>query len=463
MSQAWRPAARWDDAMELRYAAFVASIADGVRAGRCHRLDQCLRDRSANPLYEPDDDEISLGVDCADLPHALRAYFSFKHALPFGLVSQLGRDRHGEPFPAATAQAADFPTPLDLLKALPAIAHTSLLRLPPWSEESDLYPIAPGPASIRPGAVFFDPGRRGGPAGHVLVVARVDPDGSVDLFDAHPDHALTYRRFGPSLHPGRRGEGGGFLRHRPLALALAQAHDPGGSSLTRARNRQLPDYDPDAQFDPAAWARAGAVSYHAFVRARLATVPPDPIADLRAQVRALCRDLQARRAAVLRAVEAGLPLAPHPPALPQDVFATDGPWETYATPGRDLRLRADADALATQAAQIGRLGPPAQAAWQEEIAAPGCSVRYLGSTGRTFALSLPEVLRRLPDLSFDPYHCPELRWGAPPDTPERAGCPADPVKERFYDEERPLRKAHGSTETRAADLRADPNRATVLP
>jgi hypothetical protein len=462
MDQVLRPAARWDEALELRYASFVASIAEGVRAERCHRLDQCLRDPSVNPLHEPDDDEIALGADCADLPHALRAYFALKHALPFALVSQLGRDRHGEPFPSAVAQAADFPTPLALLQALPGIAHTSLLRLPPWSEDSDFYPVAPGRASIRPGTVFFDPGGagngQGGPGGHVLVVARVDPDGSIDLFDAHPDHALTYRRFGPSLRPGRRGEGGGFLRHRPLAC------DRDGRSCTRARNRDLPDYDPSSQFEPAAWARDGAPpSYHAFIRARLATSPPDPIADLRAQVRALCRDLQARRAAVLRAAEAGLPQAPHPPALPQDPFATDGPWEIYATPGRDLRLRTDANEVVALLAQLDRSGPAGQAAWQEEAAAPGCTVRYTGSTGRTFALSLPEVLRRLPDLSFDPYHCPELRWGAPPHTPERAGCPADPVKERFYDEERPLRKAHGSTETRGADLRADPNRATVLP
>ena len=50
-------------------------------------------------------------------------------------------------------------------------------------------------------------------------------------------------------------------------------------------------------------------------------------------------------------------------------------------------------------------------------------LEYTHSTGRKVALTLADLEARLYDLSFDPNHPPELRWGAPPDSPEREGMP----------------------------------------
>ena len=74
--------------------------------------------------------------------------------------------------------------------------------------------------------------------------------------------------------------------------------------------------------------------------------------------------------------------------------------------------------------------------WQEEASA--CSFSYLRSDQSEVVLDLHELQRRLFALSFDPYHCPERRWGAA-DQPELSTCPDDPVKQAWYDAEQRLR------------------------
>jgi hypothetical protein len=48
------------------------------------------------------------------------------------------------------------------------------------------------------------------------------------------------------------------------------------------------------------------------------------------------------------------------------------------------------------------------------------SMEYTNSKGAKVKLTLADIEQRLYDLSFDPNHPPELRWGAPYGTPERA-------------------------------------------
>ena len=53
-------------------------------------------------------------------------------------------------------------------------------------------------------------------------------------------------------------------------------------------------------------------------------------------------------------------------------------------------------------------------------------------------LDLYELQRRLFALSFDPYHCPERRWGAGVQS-ELSTCPDGSVKRAWYDAEQRLR------------------------
>jgi hypothetical protein len=53
-------------------------------------------------------------------------------------------------------------------------------------------------------------------------------------------------------------------------------------------------------------------------------------------------------------------------------------------------------------------------------------------------MTFEEARARLFDFSFDPYHCPERRWGATSDT-ELATCPDNALKRQWYEAERRLR------------------------
>ena len=57
------------------------------------------------------------------------------------------------------------------------------------------------------------------------------------------------------------------------------------------------------------------------------------------------------------------------------------------------------------------------------------------------ALTIDTVLDRLFALSFDPYHCPELRWGAAAGSPELSSCPDNAEKLGWYRAEQRLRCA----------------------
>ncbi|HWU42828.1 MAG TPA: hypothetical protein VN132_05290, partial [Bdellovibrio sp.] len=67
-----------------------------------------------------------------------------------------------------------------------------------------------------------------------------------------------------------------------------------------------------------------------------------------------------------------------------------------------------------------------------------CRFSYVTTSGLTVNLNLEELRRRLFTISFDPYHCVELRWGAT-DPKELSSCHDDDVKRAWYDHEKWLR------------------------
>jgi hypothetical protein len=70
--------------------------------------------------------------------------------------------------------------------------------------------------------------------------------------------------------------------------------------------------------------------------------------------------------------------------------------------------------------------------------AAACSVTYRRSNGILQTLSYDDVVARLFDFSFDPYHCIELRWGAT-SSDEVASCPDSREKFDWYEAEQRLR------------------------
>ena len=446
LRDAWAAVNTWNAGMEREYSDFVARLGEGIAQRRCRRLDQCLRDPATNTLFDAASDRrLSLTVDCADLPYILRAYFAFKRRLPFGYVARV-RGQGEDPRymlrvrPDRWRAWTEFRTARSVLGAMVDDIHSGMYRVSPEVPGGDLYPPRIERDSVRPGTAYYDPN------GHVLVVIEVRPDGSVYLIDGHPDGSLTCKRFGEAFAIGTRSLGGGFQNFRPLRWD--------GEHLTRAGNLEIPGFDGDSQWSPALWqpaapaedagVRAPRVTYHQWVRQRLAAAGAvlDPVLDLREQVASLCRDVADRAEAVDAALAAGIQRQPHPSALPWNIYGTTGDWETWSTPSRDARLKAAVreihDAVAACASDGARLAR-LRDAWREEVARPGCETRYVNSAGATVTLSLEAVLDRLFAMSFDPYQCVELRWGAPAGSAELSTCADDPARRGWDRAEQRLR------------------------
>src|SRR5690606_37076182 len=58
------------------------------------------------------------------------------------------------------------------------------------------------------------------------------------------------------------------------------------------------------------------------------------------------------------------------------------------------------------------LGASLLAAYEEASNSSECNFQYTRSNGRVVNMGFEDIVSRLFKMSFDPYHCAELRWGA---------------------------------------------------
>ncbi len=179
-------------------------------------------------------------------------------------------------------------------------------------------------------------------------------------------------------------------------------------------------------------------------------------------------------ASVDEAIQHGIHRKPQPERLPYNIYGTDGEWEIYSTPSRDARLKTsfreahkkieqfieltaqrspmidysgDVESLKRDLAQVLR------------NAYNACTLSYKNSLGREVALTLEDIEERLWDLSFDPYHCVEHRWGARGS--EAATCSDSDLKKAWYAAERRLRNQIERTYDTRMDFNLDELRRAV--
>jgi len=460
----------WTESDEKGYEEFVAHIGESS----CRSVHACLTGAQSNPLYHASNPSgMYFYADCADLPYLLRGYYAWKNNLPFSYsteASPLGRSRDIR----YTARGNEITARRDLVepdinasRVLRQVADTitsAHYRYPPDYKGEQLphhYPVAITREAIKPGTVLYDPN------GHVAIVYKVTPEGRVHYIDTHPDNSLTRGIYGKAFTRASPGMGAGFKRWRPQTLEGASKAEDGsyrGGRIVLAADADLEDWSDEQFFGtatprPKSWSRGKfaveeeTLPYYDFVRQRLAKAGfrYDPVDETRTRVRALCEDLRYRVDAIDIAVKAGLHEQSQPGRLPDNIYGTDGDWETYATPSRDARLKTSFVELRDEVArflELGRNAPEKLAytgdnlpgdlrrAYLHETAA--CTIRYTRSDGVLTELTFAEVAQRLFQLSFDPYHCVERRWGA--STPgELATCGDGPHKTTWYEAEQRLR------------------------
>ncbi len=301
--------------------------------------------------------------------------------------------------------------------------------------ESDFYSPNISKNSIRPGSVLYNV------AGHVAIVYDITPKGEVLYVDAHPDNSVTRGVFNPDFKLVRSSYGGNFKNFRPVKV-LNPTIDAEGNitkgQVVALSDAQITDFSVE-QYEGNGKNSAGntifklnpndskSVDFYDWVKFRLSggSYRLDPIAEMKSEMAQLCVMAQDRIAAVQAATDNQVDKKDHPDALPQNIFGADGEWEAYSTPGRDMRLKLKMVSIPETAKTwmsryqakdplLSYSGTNLKAdlieAYKQSVAA--CKITYKNSAGKDVTIGLETLINRVAQISYDPYACPEVRWGA---------------------------------------------------
>ena len=451
-----RPAARsvwlahrqWDRGFENLYSAWLEHLFSDPEGTSWPALHELTRSPQHNLLHNHLDlgEDAAAGTrtlrmepDCADNPYFLRAYFAWKLGLPFGFY-QCDRGRQGRDPRCAgwTTQGAPRGARHPVrafhlfLRRLKSAVHSSSARTALDSNTSDLYPLPLTPTALRPGTVFADP------YGHTLMLVRRQPQtaggpGLLMAVDAQPDGTVTIKRFwrGNFLFATESVIGGpGFKAFRPVFSA--------GATFVPLSNDELAE---TTEFTPFALAQKG-LDTTAFYDAMSRVVNPLPMAPELAYRQlhdALFEQVMTRVKAVENGEAWAARNAGRTVAMPEGIaiFQTSGPWEDFSTPARDLRLLIALDAVVDFPERLMRIPdsfilPPGTSATQMADRLRGLSAqwtdevrfKYMRSDGSAVELTLADLFLRVRSLEmgYNPNDCPEIRWGAAPESAEVSTC-----------------------------------------
>lgn len=458
---------RWKARDEAGYAEFVHAIGQS----NCASLESCLANE-ANP-YRSDVDGSFRG-DCADMAYILRGYYAWKNGLPFSYQNamrtadnsrqDLRYSMEGNVVAGRRKIVNSVSNAPAFLQRIAGEVSTAMFRTHPETgggrSHDDFYAIAISRESVRPGVIAYDI------YGHVGIVYDILEDGHVLVIASHPDESVTRTAYGPNFMRSKPALGAGLKGWRPIYVEGASTNVDGslhGGKLRAVANKDLKYYSLEQYFGNAPhpsgiWHygefrfQNRTMKYYDYVRRRLASpdFSYDPVDELRFGLQTLCGAAKSRKIAVGAALTSRVHLKPHPARLPSNIYGTYGEWEAYSTPSRDARLKVSFIELRRDIQKLvedARAGAPGvhyggddlagdlMAAFQEEKDA--CTFTYWRSDKTRVRLNLAHVMERLFDLSFDPYHCPERRWGAR--GAELETCTDNAVKEQWYNAQRFLR------------------------
>jgi hypothetical protein len=472
----------WSVTDEKNYQEFVKGIGNAVEQRICNTTEKCIKNKTANPrFYNMNPPKLNFFSDCADLPHILRAYFAWMNNLPFSFPAAVVKADPTDPKSDIrytrgnkTSKVTAVKSGDDIKAVLTNVSNyisSAMFRIHPDQDlhgagvYTDMYSPALNKDNIKPGTTVYDPN------GHILVVYNILDDGRVLMIDAHPDNSLTRKVYGEAFIRSRPSNGSGFKNWRPIKLVGATADQNGiyyGGSLQATANKSIPSFSKeqylgnqsglvaitDANWNKGQFSVSGqVVGYYDYVRRVLAKgdLKYHPVDELRSMLQALCIDLKDRADAVNAALAVGVQNKAHPDRLPDNIYGTQGEWEEYSTPSRDARFKAatlEARTLIEQMVEKYHDRDPMVVYSGNDLAGDlrrvyaqesKCAISYKNSNGVAVNLTLDQVIDRMYALSFDPYHCSELRWGA--SGTEASSCKDSSTKRAWFTAEQNLRNA----------------------
>jgi hypothetical protein len=441
---AWKATLRWERDTERLYAAFVEQLfahpVEDLRSWAS--LSELLQKPERNLLFNhrgfDEDTTLKLAPDCADLPYLLRGYFAWKLSLPFAF-RRCSRGRAGAPphCDEIETNEQEVSGSNDLLafegfwKKLRDGVHSASGRTLPDDQASDLYPVPLERQALPPGTVFTDP------HGHMIVVAKWLPQGLAGEAmllgaDAQPDATVGRRRFwrGNFLFtPDTHDVGAGFKAFRPIVASKGEG--PTLVALDDAAIKASPDF-------PAPSNEQYRGSLDDFYTRMDQLIYPRPVAvlDRMSRVVDALEEQVKRRVEAIDVGVAGLKGQTEPITMPEgySIFETQGAWEDFATPSRDMRLLIAIDAVRAFPGQVRahpeRFGVAAGTKELSQVdasldeALKGRRITYTRSDGSLYQITLADVVARsaVIEVGYNPNDCVEARWGAPEGSEERGPC-----------------------------------------
>lgn len=474
----------WTTDDEKKYSEFVSLIGQAVEKRQCNSFKSCLQHPN-NPYRGSDSGKLEIFADCAKLSYTMRAYFAWKNGLPFSYANgmkmadipgnelssdkkyskygNIVRSRYEIKPRKNTAGAWQIPEAVSSIKGIAGSVNSANFRFHYDNSDakdlfSDFYPTDISRDAVKPGTNIYDPN------GHVAIVYKVTNDGKIYFIDAHPDNSLTSGLFGTKFERSNPGQGAGFKNFRSLRLEGAQFNSAldsyVGGKIVAGKNSDETlfsivqffgtDLTPRKDWSKGPFVFEGnKYTYYEYLRLKLSkgNLILDPMNEIKSLTEDLCQTVQDRVEAVDAAIKAGIQKKEHPVRLPYNIYGTGGEWEEYSTPSRDARLKTSFKELRDTAEDLFK---KYQAGDSKVVyngsnvkgdmlttymnAAQSCKINYKNSSGATVSLNLENIRQRLFKLSFDPYHCVELRWGAS-SASELATCQDNQNKRAWYNQE----------------------------
>jgi hypothetical protein len=426
----WKTVSGWDSRMETIYSAWINALFYGCdEQVSWSSLHEVTRNKNQNFLFnylslgEDDTDgknSVIMQPDCADNPFYLRAYFAWKLGLPFGYHlcdrGYLGRNpRTGQWITNETPTSKNTQTQAfnSFLRRVADGVHSGTARTALDDENSDYYPVPIEQGAIRPGTVYADP------YGHTLIIVGLkrqtsDYPGLLLAVDAQPDGTVGMKRFwkGNFLFNTSEVVGEpGFKAFRPIII---------NKGLHRLmKNVELTEEAGFVPFSLLQRRMEAGVFYHTMERL-INPKPLEPETELLGLIQALHEQLLVR---VKSVANGEAYFKSHPgtvipmPSNDAGIFLAGGQWENFSTPNRDLRLLIAIDEV---------LNFPDRNNLQSifDRKTSELSITYTRSDGSLQRLTLDEILKRREafEMAYNPNDGPEIRWGAPENSEERAMC-----------------------------------------
>ena len=484
---AWPIRRQWTRAEALHYAQWVEHIYEMKTKGsveqRIAKIQRIVTDPEINLLENPSflgqggNPQLPLSVlrtihaslDCAKFTCFIPAYYAYRRALPW-MISYVA-PAEGDVRTSEHNVVSGTMSTLDAGSASDFFIQASIgyssgnyrVNLTGRNAElSDTLPVAIDPRYLLPGCMNYTDG-------HSLVLAKISDYGELCFLNCSTTETrdiFTYNGMNTVAGITPRGydetdewngcyQGLRVLRF-PIAL-VNSARDVVG--IRRRTNEEMKEfgfsteeYEIIRELISNQFIAEGKLkpqSFHDLIRLRMKRVDHiKPLEFLEAYADELLEVYQIREQFVQDAWRNVLQNGPivYPEELrDENIFQANGRWETWSSPSSDVDRRnkyfylADWFDYAIRCYEmmpqyvkldgLEKYNIQSQAALARALIEEkrrifrAHSMTYTKSNGESVTLSLVDIEERLYDLSFDPNHPPELRWGAPAGTAERAAAP----------------------------------------